>query len=57
MRKISRESAEPIRRLRRDRRVEIEGDPNTFREERLRSRLKAIRCGVHLPQVRVCRPP
>lgn len=56
---ISRESAEPIRRLRLDRRVEIEGERESFRGERLRSRVDGDSLRVFAPgfDARSAAPP
>ncbi len=56
---ISRESAEPIRRLRLDRRVEIEGDRNSFRGEQMRSRVDGDSLRVFAPgfDARAAAPP
>ncbi len=56
---ISRESAEPIRRLRLDRRVEVEGDPSSFRGEQMRSRVDGDALRVFAPgfEARAAAPP
>lgn len=56
---ISRESAEPVRRLRLDRRVEIEGDRNSFRGEQMRSRVDGDSLRVFAPgfDARAAAPP
>lgn len=48
---ISRESAEPIRRLKLDRRVEIEGDRSSFRGEQMRSRVEGDSLRVFAPGI------
>jgi len=56
---ISRESAEPVRRLRLDRRLEIEGDRNSFRGDQLRSRVDGDSLRVFTPgfDARAAAPP
>ncbi len=56
---ISRESAEPIRRLKLERRVEIEGDQSSFRGEQLRSRVDGDSLRVFAPgfDARAAAPP
>ena len=56
---ISRESAEPIRRLRLERRVEIEGDRSSFRGEQMRSRVDGDSLRVFAPgfDARAAAPP
>ena len=56
---ISRESAEPVRRLRLERRVEIEGDRKSFRGEQMRSRVDGDSLRVFAPgfDARTAAPP
>lgn len=56
---MSRESAEPVRRLRLDRRVEMEGDRSTFRGEQMRSRVDGDSLRVFAPgfDARAAAPP
>ena len=56
---ISRESAEPVRRLRLERRVEIEGDRSSFRGEQMRSRVDGDSLRVFAPgfDARSAAPP
>jgi hypothetical protein len=56
---VVRESAQPVRRLKLDRRVEIEGDRTTFRGEKLRSREEGDALRVFAPAIaaRATEPP
>jgi hypothetical protein len=56
---ISRVSAQPVRRLRLDRRVEIDGDRTTFRGEQMRSRVDGDALRVFAPgfEARAATPP
>ncbi len=56
---ISRESAEPVRRLKLERRVEIEGDRSSFRGEQMRSRVEGDSLRVFAPgfDARAAAPP
>jgi len=56
---ISRESAEPIRRLTLDRRMEIEGDRSSFRGEQMRARVEGDSLRVFAPafDARAAAPP